>query len=290
MIGFEPMKIRFQIWRFWPLSHISLFIFMPFFFFIKEFYYKLIYIINLFIFFLFYTYYFFKIILLFLLNPIQTIKLNTWNHWFSNAHQIQWLNSLNYNDQYYFLPVIEINLPFLTTSFWYIKFFFLFSFYMFLPILLYYVWLNIKPLLKKNENFFFHFHLILLNYFWLFNLLIHHFLIMPYFIQFTFSHYHEFLYYEFDIEFQILFYLNLYFKLLFNNLLIYFIWWIKHQWFWKSPSWWIYIIIFFFLPPDFYIQIIYIFFSYILDKKIQIFWNWAKYIKIYKHKEHEVKH
>jgi hypothetical protein len=263
---------------------------MPFFFFIKEFYYKLIYLINLFIFFLFYTYYFFKIILIFLLNPIQIIKFNIWLNWFSNANQIQWFRSFDEDDEYYLLPVIEINLPFFTTSFWYIKYFFFFSFYIFIPILLYYIWLNIKPLLKKNEIFFFHFHLIFFYYFWLFNLFIHHFIIIPYFLQFTFSHYHEFLYYEFDIEFQILFYLNLYFKLLFGNICIYFIWWIKNQWFWNSSSLWIYVILFLFLPPDFYIQILYIFFSYIINKKIQIWWKWSEYIKKYKHKEYEAKH
>ena len=170
------------------------------------------------------------------------------------------------------------------------KFFFFFSFYMFLPILWYYLWLNIKPLLKKNEIFLFHFHIILLTYFWIFNWFFQHFIILPYFLQFTFSHYHEFLYYEFDIEFQILFYLNFYFQLLFYNWLIYFFWWIKNQWFLSWSPLWIYIMIFFCLPPDFYIQIIYLLFSYLLNKKIQIFWKWSNYIKKYKYKEYEEIH
>jgi hypothetical protein len=262
---------------------------MPFFFFIKEFFYKFLYILNLLIIFWIYTYLYFKIILLFLLNPIKIIKFNQLYYWFWNTYNIYWYESWNEIQDSFFLPVIEINLPFFTTSYWYVKFFFLFSIYIFMPVLFYYLFLIIKPLLKKNEIFFFCFHWLFLNLFWFFNYIIHHFLIIQWFLQFTFSHYHEFLYYEFDIEFQILFYLNLYFKLLYYNILIYIAWWIKYQWI-DLSSIWIYLILLFLMPPDLWIQIIYIIWSFFIKLQIKIYLKWSYYIKIYKHKEYVVKH
>ena len=92
-----------------------------------------------------------------------------------------------------FIPIIEINLPFLTTSYIYIKYILLMAIYLYIPIILYFIYISISNILKKNEIFNIKFILFQIILFMILNFIITHYMIIPLFINFIYSHYNEFL-------------------------------------------------------------------------------------------------
>src|SRR3989338_2730586 len=137
-------------------------------FFIKEIYFKIIYLILIFV-------------------TLLTILINKAN--------------IDLKDEI-FIPIIEINLPFLTTSYIYLKYIILFSIYIFIPIFLYILYISVSNILKKNEILNLKYIIIITTVYIYINYIVSHYIIVPIYITFIYSHYNEFLYYEFDIEFQ----------------------------------------------------------------------------------------
>ena len=194
-----------------------------------------------------------KILFLFILSPLKKIKIDSIYFYYNTENIKEIYTEIKSNN---IIPIIEINLPFFATSYIYFKYILLFTFYLFIPLLLYIAFININTILNKSEFLLFFFYFIYLSLVVIINIITIHYIIIPIFLKFIFSHYNEFLFYEFDIEFQLISYLNLYFKLLYLNFFFFFLIIIK-----KYLNLNIYFFIFFILmlPFDFMIQIIYIF-------------------------------
>jgi Sec-independent protein secretion pathway component TatC len=220
------------------------------------------------------------------LSPIKKIKIDE----FYINYDIQKVDFQAINNTYQdykntFIPIIEINLPFLTTSYIYIKYILLVAIYLYIPIILYFIYISISNILKKNEIFTIKFILYELILSMVFNFIITHYVIIPLFIHFIYSHYNEFLYYEFDVEFQLINYLNLYFQVLFINFVLFIINIIKKYLKLNINTIIIYVLFLLILPFDGILQIIYIIILFIFNYINLITYNYYKQIKKYKQKE-----
>jgi len=147
-----------------------------------------------------------KYLLLFILSPIKKIKINTFLLQFDNINIKEQKYINNTIEQNEYIPIIEINLPFLTTSYIYFKYIIIFVLYLMIPIFLYILYISVCTILKKRENNKLLNIVIIIFFFFIYNIIITHYIIIPFFISFVYSHYYEFLFYEFDIEFQLLLY------------------------------------------------------------------------------------
>jgi len=83
-----------------------------------------------------------KLILLFILAPIKRIKIENINLQYQIENEFL-LTYANLKNNIY-IPIIEINLPFFTTSYIYIKYILFLSFYILIPIILYLIYINIS--------------------------------------------------------------------------------------------------------------------------------------------------
>lgn len=239
-------------------------------FFAKEFYLRLIYIFFFFLFFFFILLIKIKWFLLFLLSPLNKIK---------NINSFFFIDEINNefniysSNEYIYLPIIEINLPFFTTSYIYIKYLFLFTIYILIPIIFYFFILWFSPLLKKKEKTMYNYITLYIFFSLLFNFIIHHYYIFPFFLSFIYSHYYEFSYQEFDIEFQVITYFNLYFKLLYINISIILLFFLVKKY--KINYIIIFIVFIFVLPNDLFILLLYlniiIIYNYYVSFLIYIF-------------------
>jgi hypothetical protein len=263
---------------------------MPFFFFIKEILYKIIYIIFIFILFYFYIIVNFKSIILFILNPIKNTKFKIIINKYFNLQNINiYENEFNHKENNIFLPTIEINMPFFSTSYLYIYISFFISLYLFIPFLFFNIKILLNPILKKIEKKKINFFLLILIFLFIFNILINQYILINTYINYIYSHYYEFLFYEFDVDFQLLNYLNLYLLFLYLGIshIIVCVYIIIHK---KKNSdiFYIFFLIIFLFPPDLNICIIYIIYYYIYKYIIKImFIIYIKYIyyTVYKYKE-----
>lgn len=253
----------------------------------KEIYFKLIYLIILFIIICTIILNKSKIIFLFILSPIKKIKIDEFNlNYNIQKIDLQTINNTYQNYENTFIPIIEINLPFLTTSYIYIKYILLIALYLYIPIILYFIYISISNILKKNEIFTISFILYEVVLFMIFNFIITHYIIIPLFINFIYSHYNEFLHYEFDVEFQLVNYLNLYFQILFINFVLFITNLIKKYLKLNINTIIIYSLFLLILPFDGILQIIYIIIFFIFYLVNTIIYNYYKRIKKYKQKEH----
>lgn len=223
-----------------------------------------------------------KILFLYILEPIKKIKLNNFVLEYQNTENSIYLsNKINSNDEI-FIPIIEINLPFFTTSYLFIKYILLLSLYLFIPIILYYIYISTSNVLKKSELSYFKYTILGLFIFMYINYLINHYLIVPIYLNFIYSHYTEFLYYEFDVEFQLVTYLNFYFNNLFINFFLFVIILLKKYIEFNINNILILVIILMILPFDSIIQLFYVvIFSIYLIFTLFIT-NYIKNIKKYK--------
>lgn len=226
-----------------------------------------------------------KILFLFILSPIKKIKIEElaikYNMEITN-HNLE-MNKEQINT---FIPIMEINLPFFTTSYIYIKYIILISIYLFIPILIYFIYISIINVLKTNEAFKLQFILTIISVFVVLNLMFTHYIIIPIFINFIFSHYSEFLFYEFDVEFQLLNYLDFYINILFLNLLLFTIITLKKYLNINIHALILLVIIFLLLPFDIIIQIIYVIIFLIYYIINSILYNYYQNIKKYKQMEY----
>ncbi len=158
--------------------------------------------------------------------------------------------------------------------------------YLYIPIVLYLMYISISSILKKNEIFNIKFILYQIILFMIFNFIITHYIIIPLFINFIYSHYNEFLYYEFDVEFQLINYLNLYFQVLFINFILFITNIIKKYLRLNINTIILYVLFLLILPFDGVLQIIYIIIFFIFNCVNLIAYNYYKQIKKYKQKEH----
>jgi Sec-independent protein secretion pathway component TatC len=189
---------------------------MPFFFFIKEIIYKIVYIILVFIFFYLYIIFNFKSIILFILNPIKNTKFKIITNKYLNLKNIDtYENNLHIKEDNIFLPTIEINMPFFSTSYLYIYISFFISLYLFIPFLLFNIKILLNPILKKIEKKKINFYLLTLTCLFMLNILINQYILINTYINYIFSHYYEFLFYEFDVDFQLLNYFKIYLMFLY---------------------------------------------------------------------------
>lgn len=235
-------------------------------FFIKEIYFKIIYLILIFVTLLIILINKAKILFLYILEPIKNIKIK---NFLINYQEIKknYINQANIDlKDEIFIPIIEINLPFLTTSYIYLKYILLFSIYIFIPIFLYILYISVSNILKKNEILNLKYIITITTIYIYINYIISHYIIVPIYITFIYSHYNEFLYYEFDIEFQLTTYLNFYFQVLFTNFFLFITILIKKYFKLNIPNILILLVLLLILPFDGMIQIIYIciFITYII--------------------------
>lgn len=251
-------------------------------YFIKELYFKIIYLILIFTTLLMLIIIKAKILFLYILEPIKKIKLNN----FTINYQCLENNTYNANEiinkDEIFIPIIEINLPFFTTSYIFIKYIVLFSFYLFIPVLLYYIYIGTSSILKKNELFLFKYILIILLTFTYINYLINHYIIVPIYLKFIYSHYIEFLYYEFDVEFQLTTYLDFYFNNLYINFFLFVIILLKKYLKLNINNILIIAIALIILPFDGTIQLLYIFIIIVYLFLVSFIINLINNIKKYK--------
>jgi Sec-independent protein secretion pathway component TatC len=221
------------------------------------------------------------------LSPIKKIKINEFYiNYDIQKIDFQAINNIYQNYKNTFIPIIEINLPFLTTSYIYIKYILLMAIYLYIPIILYFIYISVSNIFKKNEIFNIKFILFQIILFMILNFIITHYMIIPLFINFIYSHYNEFLYYEFDVEFQLINYLNLYFQVLFINFVLFITNIIKKYLKLNINTIIIYLLFLLILPFDGILQIIYIFIFFIFNCINLIAYNYYKRIKKYKQKEH----
>jgi len=251
-------------------------------YFAKELYFKIIYLILIFIFLILLIVIKAKTFLLYILEPIKEIKIN--NFIADYQHQkIEFENTINTNNtDEIFIPIIEINLPFFTTSYIFIKYILLFSIYLFAPIILYYIYVSTSSILKKKELFSFKLLLYIILIYLYINFVINHYIIIPIFLKFIYSHYTEFLYYEFDVEFQLITYLDFYFYSLFINFFLFVIILLKKYLKLNIPNILILITIIMILPFDGIIQILYIIIFIIYTLVSLFITNYINNIKKYK--------
>ena len=199
-----------------------------------------------------------KTFFLYILEPIKEIKLNNFiTNYQNNKDNYINLNNIKDVDEI-FVPIIEINLPFFTTSYIFIKYIILFSIYLFIPILLYYTYISISSILKENELFSFKYLMYIIFIYVYINYAINHYIIIPIYLHFIYSHYTEFLYYEFDVEFQLITYLDFYFNNLFINFFLFDIIILKKYLNINIPNILVLAIIMMIIPFDGTIQLIYI--------------------------------
>jgi hypothetical protein len=199
-----------------------------------------------------------KTFFLYILEPIKEIKLNNFiTNYQNNKDNYINLNNIKDVDEI-FVPIIEINLPFFTTSYIFIKYIILFSIYLFIPILLYYTYISISSILKENELFSFKYLMYIIFIYVYINYAINHYIIIPIYLHFIYSHYTEFLYYEFDVEFQLITYLDFYFNNLFINFFLFVIIILKKYLNINIPNILVLAIIMMIIPFDGTIQLIYI--------------------------------
>jgi hypothetical protein len=169
-------------------------------------------IISLISFFLIFKY--LNYLLYFFLLPI---LLSYGNTYIDETYKFYY-NSLIQNDTYKlknitYLNSFEINLPFYITDFFYLKFLFIFFLFFMLPLLIYYmyaikysfsfVYENKKKYIINNIQFFCYFGLNILTYIF----------ILPLILFWFFKHYTNFLLFEFDIQFNLVLFIQLYIKL-----------------------------------------------------------------------------
>jgi len=250
-------------------------------FYIKEIYFKLIYFILLLLVVITTVLFNFKYAIIYILSPIKQIKTQQLIAVLS-TEQID-KSLLLMQEQYHFLPIVEINLPFLATSYIYLKYVFLISFYFSIPIYLYFYKLNLNRILKNKEviNLTIKIKMIMLSLF--FNFLINHYLIVPFFLNFTFNNYNEYLFYEFDVELQLFKYLDFYFKLLYFNCVFLFMIALK-----KNlnnnvlDSNILILLLLFLLPLDLIIQILYTILLFIYSITFKLINNYYTEFKKYK--------
>lgn len=257
-------------------------------FYIKELYYKIILLILLLLSIIIIIVYKSKMLFLFILSPLKKIKIyNLISEYKINeiSHTI-YEETLKTNT---FIPIIEINLPFFTTSYIYLKYIILFAIYLMIPIFLYFLYISISPILKKKEHFKFKFICIYLITYVFINFIIIHNIIIPLFITFIYSHYNEFLYYEFDVEFQLITYLNLYFKLLFFNIFFFILINIKKYLNLNIHIVILLLIVSIFLPTDFIVQVIYLLFIIMQYAINEIIYKYQEQIRKYKQMEFQEK-
>ena len=251
----------------------------------KEIYFKIIYLLLLSIVIITITILKSKYLLLFILSPIKKIKTNNFILQFSTIHEETQYYTNNQIAKNEYIPIVEINLPFITTSYIYIKYISLFMIYIILPIFLYITYISIRHILKKqeNENIFY----ILINtiIFLVYNIVITHYVIIPFFISFIYSHYYEFSHYEFDIEFQLLFYLDMYFFILYFNCFLFIINIIKKYLKINNIINYLFIICILLFPIDVILQIIYLIIYLNLHIITMFFLKIKKNIVIYKNNE-----
>jgi hypothetical protein len=118
-------------------------------YFFKELYFKIIYLIIIFIILLITIVIKAKILFLYILEPIKKIKLNNFIIEYQNIETNKYeYNNISNNNEI-FIPILEINLPFFTTSYIFLKYIILFSLYIFIPIILYYIYISTSNVLKK---------------------------------------------------------------------------------------------------------------------------------------------
>jgi len=249
-------------------------------FYLKELYFKFILFILLSITITSLIIYNIKYIFLYILSPLKAIKINNFLIEYNiNIPSSTFINEVTHNT---FIPIIEMNLPFFTTSYIYIKYIVILILYLILPLFLYFIYISTSSVLKNKEYFYLTFNSIYYLLFIFFNFMINHYIIIPFFIQFIYSHYKEFELYEFDIEFQILTYLDFYFFLLFFNLFFFIIINKKKNFTNKHNVVIIYIIPLLFLPTDLSIQLIYILWISLFNIISNINTNYIILIKKYK--------
>lgn len=259
-------------------------------YFLKELYLKIIYLMLIFIILVIFVFLKAKIFFLYILEPIKKIKLN---HLILNYQN----NKINSNTLDYikdsneiFIPIIEINIPFFTTSYIFIKYIILFTIYLFIPILLYYIYISISNMFKKNELLILKYILYIILIFIYFNFIITHYIIIPIYLNFIYSHYTEFLYYEFDVEFQLITYLDFYFSNLFISFFLFVIIITKKYLNFNINNILILLLLLMIVPFDGTIQLIYIIMYIIFQVFTSLIINYTKNIKKHKQMEYLEKH
>lgn len=255
-------------------------------YFFKELYFKIIYLVIIFTIMLSIVVVKAKILFLYILEPIKKIKINNFIIEYQNTNNKNYVYENIKNNDELFIPIIEINLPFFTTSYIFLKYIILFSIYIFIPIVLYYIYISTSSILKKNEIFLFRHVLSILLIFIYINYIINHYIIVPIYLNFIYSHYTEFLYYEFDVEFQLTTYLNFYFYNLFTNFFLFVIILLKKYLKLNINNILIIAIILMLIPIDGYVQILYIIIFYIYLIIASLITNYINRIKKYKQKEY----
>lgn len=167
-----------------------------------------------------------------------------------------------------FIPNVEVNLPLTIFSYGYLKFVFIFVFYFMLPAFTYYFYISVSPFLVRIEKMRLLSLLLSFNSLIIFNFLCFHFIIIPSVLMFFFQHYNEVLFFEFNVEFQILHYLDMYFRLLFVNLfiiiffLVYFLF--LKRYYMENVNFFnivpfkilLFFVVLFFIPADLYVAIL----------------------------------
>ncbi len=259
-------------------------------YFLRELYLKIIYLMLIFIILVILVVIKAKIFFLYILEPIKKIKLN---HLILN-YQNSKINSniLDYirDSDEIFIPIVEINIPFFTTSYIFIKYIILFTMYLFIPILLYYIYISISNILKKNELLILKYILYSILIFIYVNFIITHYIVVPIYLNFIYSHYTEFLYYEFDVEFQLLTYLDFYFSNLFINFFLFVIIITKKYLNFNINNILILLLLLIIVPFDGTIQLIYIIIYIIFQILTSLIVNYIQSIKKYKQMEYLKKH
>lgn len=252
---------------------------------IKELYYKTIYILLLYITILTIIIYKIKTIFLFIISPIKQTKINNFLIKYQEIKQ-EFNSQIIENNIQNHIPIIEINLPFFTTSYIYFKYIILLSVYITIPIIIYYIYISITPILKKNEIFLIKqitgisFIFIYINY------ILIHYIVIPFYLNFIYSHYNEFLYYEFDVEFQITIFLDFYFKIIYYSLFFFISILLKKYMKLNINNLIIYFIFLMIMPLDTTIQIIYTILFIFYNITINIIYYYSQNIKKYKQKEY----
>lgn len=225
-----------------------------------------------------------KYIVLFILSPIKKIKIENIkiNYYLYEDQVTAYIN--NKNNLY--IPIIEINIPFLTTSYIYIKYIIMLTFYLLIPMLIYILYISIAPILKKKELYITKWTFIETNIFIILNILITHYFIVPIFMRFLFTHYTEYQWYEFDVEFQLIYYLNTYFYILYINLCFFIICIIKKHLVINMHITTVAVLFILIFPFDLIIQLNLIIIFLIIKLQTDLTNNILKQIKKYKHTEY----
>ena len=229
-----------------------------------------------------------KTILFFLLSPLKETIISSHIYLYTSEVNLLVHNSIT-NTQFKFLPLIEITLPFVISSYYYYKYIILFSIYLITPLLLYIITITINVILYKKEYRLFLHNIKWLMYILLMNSIVTQYCIIPLYIKYTFSHLIEFQFYEFDIELKLINYLDLYINVLYTNILIvfFYIYIKKHI---KVNNYIVYILILILLPNEIMLQTTYVIVLTSCNMLNNIIIKYRNKIKKYKLTELEVKH